>query len=252
MKKNKSASLPVYVTALFLICLVTLAGSAVSNYQNLQKLKQNNDWMEHGWSVKDHLKNINLLIMDAESSLRGYYLSEDPVYLGPWKTAKEKLESEFTLLGTLVQNNPSQVKNLAQLHLLFDRKMKAFDEGTGLFKDGGLNEVVNAVKLGDGREIMDEIRLLDIIMEKEELELLTARRDRFYEEYQHGLWIGNAIIAIAILILMLFYRLIGRSFNKQRSVEDALKLANDNLETTVLARTEQLSVLSRHLLSVSE
>ncbi|MES2070533.1 MAG: CHASE3 domain-containing protein [Pseudomonadota bacterium] len=252
MKKNTSASIPIYVTALFIICLAILVGTAVSNYQNLQKLKQNNDWMEHSWSVKDHLKNINLLIMDAESSLRGYYMSEDPAYLGPWKTAKDKLSSEFIILNKLVQDNPAQVKNLTQLRLLFDRKMQKFEESSTLFKDGGLSEVVNAVKLGEGREIMDEIRLQDIIMEKEELELLTARRDRFYEEYNGALWVGNAINAVAILILILFYRLIRRSFSKQRSVEDALKLANDNLETTVLARTEQLSVLSRHLLNVSE
>ncbi|HTD02195.1 histidine kinase, partial [Undibacterium sp.] len=140
----------------------------------------------------------------------------------------------------------------AQLRLLFDRKMKKFDESTALFKDGGLAEVVTAIKLGEGRDIMDEIRLQNIIMEKEELELLTARRDRFYQEYNRALWIGNAINGIAILILILFYRLIRRSFSKQRAVENALKLANDNLETTVLARTEQLSVLSRHLLKVSE
>src|SRR6202008_1053811 len=83
VKKKSSASIPFYVTVLFIICLVTLGGTAISNYQNLQKLKQNNDWMEHGWSVKDHLKNINLLIMDAESSMRGYYLSDDPTYLRP-------------------------------------------------------------------------------------------------------------------------------------------------------------------------
>ncbi|MES2104778.1 MAG: CHASE3 domain-containing protein [Pseudomonadota bacterium] len=252
MKKKSVASIPLYITALFVICLVTLAGSAVSSYQNLQKLKQNNDWMEHGWSVKDHLKNINLLIMDAESSLRGYYLSDDPTYLRPWKAAKDKLESEFIILNKLVQDNPAQVKNLAQLRLQFDRKMKKFEESTALFKDGGLIEVANAIKLGDGRDLMDEIRLQDIIMEKEELELLTARRDRFYQEYNGALWISNAINGVAMLILMLFYRLIGRSFAKQRAVEDALKLANDNLETTVLARTEQLSVLSRHLLKVSE
>lgn len=252
MKKNTSISIPLYVTALFVICLVTLAGSAVSNYQNLQKLKQNNDWMEHGWSVKDHLKNINLLIMDAESSLRGYYLSDDPTYLRPWQAAKDKLDAEFVILKTLVQDNPAQVKNLTQLHLLFDRKMKKFDESTALFKDGGLAEVVTAIKLGDGRDIMDEIRLQDVIMEKEELELLTARRDRFFQEYNRALWIGNVINGVAILILILFYRLIRRSFSKQRAVEDALKLVNDNLETTVLARTEQLSVLSRHLLKVSE
>ncbi len=252
MKKNLSSPVPLYVVGLFVICLVTLAGSAISNYQNLQKLKQNNDWMEHGWSVTDRLKNVNLLIMDAESSLRGYYLTGNPAYLGPWKTATKDLAAEFGMLEALVRDNPGQQKNLAQLRALFDRKLRRFEKNTARFEEHGLSELIGSLKEGEGREIMDEIRLLDIIMEKEELELLTARRNRFYENYNHSLWIGNVINGVAILVLMLFFRLIQTSFQKQRVVEEALKASNDNLESTVLARTEQLSVLSRHLLRISE
>jgi len=250
--KSPSSSLPVYITALFVACLAILVGNAVSDYRNLQKLKLNNDWMEHSWSVKDHLKNINLLIMDAESSLRGYYLSDDAVYLGPWKTAVAKLNDEFSLIGQLVQDNPAQVKNLAQLQSLFKRKMKMFDENSALYKEGGLSEIVKVVHVGEGREIMDEIRLQDVIMEKEELELLTARRNRFYTEHDRALAISTGLNGIALLVLILFYRLIQNSFSKQRNVEEKLKLANDTLESTVLTRTEQLSVLSRHLLNVAE
>jgi signal transduction histidine kinase len=232
--------------------MIILIGNALTDYRNLQKLKDNNDWMEHNWNVKDHLKNINLLIMDAESSLRGYYMSGEPAFMGPWKTARDRLNGEFALLDVLVKDNPSQVKNLRQLRLLFDRKMKRFDENTALYKEGGLAEIAKALQLDEGKEIMDEIRLQDVIMEKEELELLNARRKQFYDEHNRALWLGNLVNAIALTVLMLFYRLIQKSFEKQRDVEEELKLANDNLESTVLSRTEQLSVLSRHLLNVSE
>lgn len=237
---------------LFVICLLALAGTAISNYRNLQKLKQNNDQIEHSWSIKNHLKNINLLIADAESGLRGYYMTNDPAFLSPFQTAKEGFGSEFTALGVLVNGNPHQEKNLAQLRLLVERRMAKLDEKTAHFKSGGLSEVVSAVKRREGNEIMDEVRLLDTIMEKEELELLSVRRNRFYEEYQRALWIGNLINGATILILIIFFRLIQKNFAKQRTVEDALKRANDNLETTVSARTAQLSLLSRYLLNVSE
>ena len=94
--------------------------------------------------------------------------------------------------------------------------------------------------------------MLDIIMEKEELELLTNRRTHFFNEYNKAMWIGIVINALAILILILFYRLISISFTRQRVVEAQLKMINDNLESTVQMRTQQLSVLSHHLLNVSE
>ncbi|PUA18856.1 CHASE3 domain-containing protein [Glaciimonas sp. PCH181] len=252
MKKITSASLPGYVMVLFVICLMTFAATALTTYQNLQKLKQNNDEMEHSWRIKDHLKNINLLIMDAESSLRGYYISDDPLFLTPWKHAKDKLEAEFTTLETLTAGNPVQQTYLLQLRVLFDRKLKNFDETLALYHDGGLPEVVKIVRLGEGKEIMDEVRLVDTIMEKDELELLTARHNRFYIEFNRTLWIGNLISSIGLIILIIFYRLILNNFSKQRAVEHELKLTNENLESTVLARTRQLSILSRHLLKVSE
>lgn len=251
MKKN-TLPVPLYVVILFVVCLVTLAGSGITNYQNLQKLKQNNDWMARSWSVTDHLKNVNLLFMDAEAGLRGFYLTGNPAYLGPWKTAKATLATELGALDNLVRDNPAQQKNLAQLKLLAERKLARFDENNAQFDQHGLDQLISKVKGDEGTEVMDEIRLLDVIMEKEEGELLRARRDLFYENYHHSVWIGNGINAVAILVLILFFRLIQTGFRKQREIENALQATNQNLETTVLARTEQLAVLSRHLLQVSE
>lgn len=252
MKKNTSTSIPLYITFLFVTCLVILTGNAYNAYKNLEKLKTNNDWVEHTWSVKDKLKDINLLIMDSESSLRGYFMSGNEIYLRPWDIAKSKLEDDFKELEKLLRNNPSQIKNLSELRKLYDSKARVFEHGISSYREFGLTGIIELSKVGEGREVMDEIRLLDIIMEKEENEALVARRTNFYNEYKDALFFGTATNSIALLVLILFYRLIYRSFHKQRGIENALKIANDNLESTVLKRTEQLSVLSHHLLNVSE
>ncbi len=252
MKTSASASIPAYVTVLFIACLAILTGTAISNYENLQKLKQNNDQMEQSWYVKDHLKNINSLITDAEDSLLGYYISGNQAFLTPLQTAKEGLNAEFLALGVLFKGNPVQHQHLDQLRALFDRRMDKFEEHTAHYKHGGLKEVVDLVKRREGMEIMDEVRLLETTMEKDEVALLTARRNHFYAEFDRTLLVGYMINSVAVLILLIFYRLIYQHFAKQRTVEDALKCANETLEATVLARTAKLSVLSRHLLKVSE
>jgi signal transduction histidine kinase len=252
MKALRTLSTPIYVTVLFVICFVTLIATAFSSYENLQKLKLHNEWMEHTWSVKDHLKNINLLLMDAESGMRGYFMSDNPAFLGPLKTAKAKLPAEFEILERAVRDNPPQQEKLKQLRALFDEKMQRFDQGIAVYKDGGLKDIINIIKLGEGKEIMDEVRFLDIVMEKEELDRLAERRAEFYNEYNRSLWISISINAIATLILMLFYRMIQENFRRRKIIEDELKQSNDNLESTVLKRTEQLATLSRHLLKVSE
>ncbi len=114
--------MPAFITIIFALCAVILAGNAISLYNNLLSLRNTNSWIEHSWDVKDRLKNVNVLIMDAESSLRGYYLSGNKTYLGPWLTAQKKIEPEFKAMAELLKDNPVQSKNLVELKALFDKK----------------------------------------------------------------------------------------------------------------------------------
>jgi signal transduction histidine kinase len=104
----------------------------------------------------------------------------------------------------------------------------------------------------DDRATMDEIRLQVVIMTREQNEALSTGSAAFYHEYQKAVLLGIGINALAILVLIMFYQLVRRSFQNRAAVEYALQNANDTLESTVSKRTEQLSVLSRHLISVNE
>ncbi len=229
-----------------------MVGNAISLFQNLQSLKTTNNLIEQSWRVIDRLQYVNVLVMDAESSTRGYFMSADPVYLGPWKTAKAELGKEFDGLEQMLSQSQSQMKNLAQLRALARTKLEIIEEAIKIYQESGLDEIMKRAKAGKGREVMDDLRLLVVVMTHEQNELQTARKTRFYEEYKDAVLVGMATNAIAILILILFYRLIYRNISKRLNTEKALLCANDTLESTVLARTEQLSVLSRHLINVAE
>jgi signal transduction histidine kinase len=252
VKRILPPSLPAYITIVFALCAAILIGNAVSLYSNLQALRNTNTWIEHSWDIKDRLKNVNVLLMDAESSLRGYYLSNDKVYLGPWETAKNRIDQEFAALSTLLKDNPVQTKNLTELKTLFAKKMQLMAQGVAAFNDGGLDQIVMLAKIGEGRDSMDEIRLLVVIMDREENTLLAGRSGLFYDGYKNAIVIGVAINVIALLVLILFYRLISRNLFKRLAAEQELQSTNEQLEARVLLRTEQLSVLSRHLINVTE
>ncbi|HCN88743.1 MAG TPA: histidine kinase, partial [Oxalobacteraceae bacterium] len=250
--KKFSDSLPSYITVIFALCAAILFGNAFSLYDNLKTLRRTNASIEHAWDIKDNLKYITVLIMDAESSTRGYFLTGDKVYLGPVKTAKDRIESEFKALSALLASNPTQMKYLGQLQTLFAGKIRQLDQSIAAFDSGGLGKIVAQARQAKGIDSLDEIRLLVVVMEREENELLAARSKLFYDGYRKAVMVGMVINGIAVLVLILFYRLIKRNFYKRLSVEQKLQRTNDNLEANVLARTEQLSVLSRHLINVAE
>ncbi|MBB5368767.1 MULTISPECIES: CHASE3 domain-containing protein [unclassified Janthinobacterium] len=244
--------LPLYKTILCVTCALLLILNGFSLYHNLESLKGTNALLTKSARVADRLEYLNVLVLDTESSLRGYYISGSETYLGPSKTAGAEIENEFNELQTLLASSPSQLRNLAQLKTLIRRKMSMLQQSIEVYRQGGLADIVNISRVTDERSTMDEIRLQVVIMTREQNEALAAGSAAFYQEYQKAVMLGIGINALAILVLVMFYQLVRRSFQNRTAVEFALQNANDTLESTVNKRTEQLSVLSRHLISVNE
>lgn len=244
--------LPLYKTILCVTCALLLVLNGFSLSHNLETLKSTNALLAQSAKVADRLQYLNVLVLDAESSLRGYFISDADSYLGPSRTATAEIDNELKGLAILLQGSPSQLKNLAQLKTLIRRKMMTLDETINVYKQGGLADIVNIARVSDERATMDEIRLQVVIMVREQNEALAAGSAAFYREYQKAVLLGIGINGLAILVLIMFYQLVRRSFQNRAAVEFALKNANDTLESTVVKRTEQLSVLSRHLISVNE
>jgi signal transduction histidine kinase len=244
--------LPLYKAVLCMVCVLVLIVNGFSLAHNLQSLKGANELQSQSARVSDKVQYLNVLVSDAEGSLRGFFLSGSESNLGPVRTARAQIDTEFTQLQALLADSPSQLKNLAQLRMLVARKLSVLDQTLAVYRAGGLHDVVKIAEMTDAQGAMDEIRLLVVIIVQEQHELLAARSAAFYKQYQNAVMLGIGINLIAILVILLFYRLIRRSFFSRVATQRALQNANDTLESMVATRTEQLSVLSRHLISVSE
>ena len=251
-KSHDRPRLPIYAPLLLLMCMLILIGNAISLSMNLQSLRVANVAQVTSSRAVDKLQYLNVIVTDAESSLRGYFLSGSEAYLGPWRAAPAEIEGKLTELDTLLADSASQKRNLAQLRTLLARKMGNLNDTLEVYRIGGLEDIVKIARMSDDKAVMDEIRLLTVIMVNEQNELIARRGDGFYEEYRNAVLIGIGTNVGAILVLLLFYRLVRDSYSNRVEAERALQQSNENLETTVAQRTEQLSVLSRHLINVSE
>lgn len=251
LSRGLPRSLPLYKTLLCLVCVAILLANGISLLRNLDGLKAANGLQDRTARVTDELQHLNLLVTDAESSMRGYFLSANPSYLGALQGAPAQIDKQLRTLGMLLADNPSQLTNLAQLRTLVDRQLDMMQQALAIYRDGGLKDIL-AITGAPADSDADEIRLQVVIMLSEQNELLAAHSTAFYEQYRHAVLLGLGINAAAIAVLLLFYRLVERSFAARVQAERALQAANEQLESTVAKRTEQLSVLSRHLIHVSE
>ncbi|WP_296948848.1 CHASE3 domain-containing protein [uncultured Massilia sp.] len=241
-----------YQTLLCVVCVLILVLNGFSLVRNLDGLKAANSRQAQADRVSARLQYVNLLVTDADSGLRGYFLSGSDTYLGPLRTAQREVGGQMGVLRTLLADNPSQLKNLAQLQTLVTRRMDLMHQTLAVYRQGGLDDIVAIARTQDDRTQMDEIRLQVVIMTGEQNELLATRSTAFYDQHRRAILLGVGINLAALAVLVLFYNLIRRGFRARLHAERALQQTNDQLETLVAARTEQLSVLSRHLIRVSE
>jgi len=244
-------ALPLYKTLLCFVCVAILLVNGIFLLRNLDGLKAANSLQDQTAKVSDELQHLNLLVTDAESNLRGYFLSGAPSYLGSVQAAPVQIDKQLRKLAILLADNPSQQKNLVQLRSLVEHQLDMMNQALTIYREGGLQEILTITGV-PGAGDSDEIRLQVVIMLSEQNELMTARSASFYSQYRHAVLLGLGINAAAIAVLLLFYRLVQNSFGARVEAEHALQQVNEQLESTVARRTEQLSVLSRHLIHVSE
>lgn len=244
--------LPLYASLLALACVLILVANAISLFHNLSVLQSANQEQVVSTRSVDKLQYLNVVVTDAESSLRGYFLSGSDAQLGPWRAAAGEIDKTLADLERLLAGNASQLDKLAQLRKALGRKIGNLNAQYEVYRQGGLGDIVKIAALGEDSATMDEIRLLVVIMVRDESELIGKRAGAFYRDYQNAVLVGIAISVGAILVLALFYKLVLGSYAKRVEAQRALQQANDNLESVVTLRTEQLSVLSRHLISIAE
>ena len=244
--------LPFYKTVLCLVCVLILIVNGFSLAHNLQSLNGANALQNQSARVADKVQSLNVLVTDAESNLRGYFLSGSDSYLRQIGSVRGAASQQFAQLRGLLADNPNQLKNLAQLENLVRREFAAMDEMLEVYRIGGLGDVAKITQIQGRDGTVDEIRLMVVIITQEQRELLAARSAAYNLEYRNAVMLGIGINLGAILVIVLFYRLIRQSFFSGVRVQRALEHANQHLESTVAMRTEQLSVLSRHLIRVAE
>jgi len=113
-------------------------------------------WVEHSEQVIGQANEVSRMSADMEAGMRGYLLSGDREFLGPYADAKPKLEAELNDLARMVDDNPSQLDRV--------RRVRTAQREWQLFADEAINrrgkndDVVALVRSGRGKVLTDEVR----------------------------------------------------------------------------------------------
>lgn len=188
------------VVALLAILIVA---SAVATIGAMGGFLDSARWATHSRDVLELIDDLQTMLVDAETGIRGYVLTGDADYLQPLDAAAQRVDPMLERLATALTDNPAQTARLGAARPLILAKIASMQETRALRVDDGFPAAAEKIGNGTGRKVMEEARAQLAALRGAELDLLTARDARTAHELQRTkslLWLF-ALATVALLAL---------------------------------------------------
>ena len=241
-----------YVVA-FLLLLFSYLGTLYANRRFADQAK----WVNHSTKVIADLETMFSKLTDAESGIRGYFLTGNKDFLRTYRGAKEMTDTFFESLVQQTADNKFQQSRLVELRGDIDKRFSLFKYNLALFdRDNKITDSLVAMQV-QSKAAMDRIRTKVTEIKTKENSLLMERSVKV-QRTTNGL---NAINIIAVVIavgLGIFGFIAHAKENKakqlaeknMRDYQDELKhrieeLAEANVELVRMRSIEKFAATGR-------
>ncbi len=229
----------------FLGSSLFLLATAIFSLIWFQKQKNASFLISHTYQVKLKIEKCFGLLLEAESSQRGFIISRDSTYISHLRHAESLMSASMKELDSLVSDNPAQVGNAQKLNQLSAMRLKrlhaVLDSAVHLNK-------ISITYSSPGRLLMDSVHNQVKLMESAEDKLLEKRTLFKYRQ-------DNYVSFFIILFSVLAFVILIWSFLKIRN-ENILRLKAevdvDLLEKRVNERTVEIKNINNLLKDQNE
>lgn len=220
----------------------------VGGYLTTQRSLSDAGWVTHTQEVIASIDEIQAGMLSAESSARGYVLTDNEAFLGVYADAIGRLPERIVRLDALVQDNPTQRRNVVVLSRLVDARLVQIDELLHSYRKQGLDGARAAIARGVFQTSSSLRRQVQTMTELERQQLIR-RNAATTRSAQWVLWVTVIGIASGLLVMLLAYRLLSRELERRTRAEDDASRTSERLieSFAALERTSAgLEALARY------
>ncbi|QIZ69439.1 CHASE3 domain-containing protein [Oxynema aestuarii] len=227
-------------------------------------LKRNADlaqaYVEHTQHVRIEANQLLTNLVDAETGVRGYEITQQLQFLEPYKTSIVTIPETLYTLENLVSDNPRQTKQLTQVREIADQTMEFLRHK--LYRlDAGTDEPLDEQEIKrfmiQGKSLMDRARVEIKIFVSEEERLLELRQERSQSQHEFlekALWFESIIGLVSGLIAVYLFNQLDRELkNRENRLQDhailAKKQAKELEETLEKLRQTQANLIQNEKMS---
>ena len=198
------------------------------------------------------IQRLQRCLVDAETGQRGYLLTGRTEYLQPYKAALTDIDTTFHSLEVHYQQTDRGLTLLRKLRQLTEGKLSELAVTLKLYQLGRIQASRDLLLSDIGKEKMEAIRAVSAeLLTYESLAVELGRSD-VYRTLQLSRIGVSALSAISLLALFLYLRQSTALLVQQQKLKGIVQAERDRLEIEVTHRTEELTELTRHLLTARE
>jgi PAS domain S-box-containing protein len=204
----------------------------------LHWVDQSDYWVDHTREVISNNQRLLLDVRDAESAERGYIITGDESYLGPYEGATNDVPPTLAKLTRLVADNPPQQERLKNLSVLISQRLDTLSQGMQRRRVSGFDAAVAVVQAGQGRIMAKEISDASQEIEREEYRLLSSRSGTRKVRVRGG-FLGTMIAVALALVALLTGAFDVRRALRQRNAAQQLREESDSMSRALFQAASQ-------------
>lgn len=190
-----------------LAAIVFFVASAALSFFTIENIRHNSARVTQTHSLIVALDLLLIDIQDAETGLRGYILTGEDEYLGPYNRAMSQVENRIETLASIATPEMRERGGPSELRAFTVSKLDTMRETLRLYRDQGQSAVLAFMRTDRGRSDMDGIR--DTVQQmrleagEERAQRLQERDTAFVVAWTSGGATGAVGILLTLVISVL-------------------------------------------------
>jgi signal transduction histidine kinase len=221
----------------YTIAFILLMISYFFIFRSTWTVQREYDWVTNSYKAENKIGELKNSIVEAETSVRGYYITKDQVILKPYHETQENVSSIYNELKILEVKNPKQLARLDTIKQLIDLRLSLMKNNLAAFQQAGEQSTPEVeFNRRRGQAILDSIRTNTQHFIANEEQLMIERKDNLTGSYKTT----QIIIFISLLtsISAILYSLF--TYNKESAARDESNKKNIQYQKELESKIEEL------------
>jgi signal transduction histidine kinase/CHASE3 domain sensor protein len=218
---------PLFLKVIFVISIAIIFFIGGITFKHITVLKKSSTWVSNSHKVNVELERLISYIKDAETGQRGYILTKDKSFLGPYLKSKSLIKSSYKRVSILTANSRTQQANLKNLLFFINKRQNYLSKTLYLTEQPNYDKTILKSYLIIGKNTMDSIRVKieDMILTQKKL---LQYRQKEYESTMNytPLLIYLTLLVTLVLITIAFIKM-NRDLVILKTTINTLSVANE-------------------------